>query len=64
MLGRNPEDDPPRDVLKRPGMYIGSITPVPSRWTFDTDTKGMVKRDISYVPGRSSIFDEIPVNAT
>jgi hypothetical protein len=50
MLGRNPEDDPP-ETCSRGRAYIGSITPVPSRWTFDTDTKGMVKRDISYVPG-------------
>jgi DNA topoisomerase-2 len=51
-------------VLKRPGMYIGSITPdVLPCWTFDTDTKGMVKRDISYVPGLLKIFDEILVNA-
>jgi DNA topoisomerase-2 len=51
-------------VLKRPGMYIGSIAPdVLPCWTFDEASKAMVKRDVSYVPGLLKIFDEILVNA-
>ena len=32
-------------------------------WTFDSETKGMVYRDLKYVPGFYKIMDEILVNA-
>jgi DNA topoisomerase-2 len=51
-------------VVKRPGMYIGSITQdtLPT-WTFDEGASRMVKRDVAYVPGLLKVFDEILVNA-
>jgi DNA topoisomerase-2 len=48
-------------ALKRPDMYIGNATPISQKmWVYD---KGMVYRDITYVPGLYKIFDEILVNA-
>lgn len=32
-------------------------------WVFDSDTKRMVNREITYVPGFFKIVDEILVNA-
>jgi DNA topoisomerase-2 len=32
-------------------------------WTYDSDTKRMVQRDVKYVPGFFKIIDEILVNA-
>lgn len=32
-------------------------------WTFDNDTKRMVFREVTYVPGFFKIVDEILVNA-
>ncbi|RDB28584.1 DNA topoisomerase 2 [Hypsizygus marmoreus] len=51
-------------ILKRPDSYIGSVeTITQAMWTFDTDTKRMVHRDVKYVPGFFKIVDEILVNA-
>ena len=51
-------------VLARPGMYVGSIEPdVQSTWVFDTESKRMIKREISFTPGLYKIYDEILVNA-
>lgn len=32
-------------------------------WTYDSDTKRMIQRDVKYVPGFFKIVDEILVNA-
>jgi DNA topoisomerase-2 len=32
-------------------------------WVFDRETKSMVQKNMSYVPGFFKIFDEILVNA-
>ena len=55
----------PRDhVLIRPDSYIGSVESVTQNiWTYDSDTKRMVQRDVKYVPGFFKIVDEILVNA-
>ncbi|KAL7421894.1 DNA topoisomerase 2 [Cryptotrichosporon argae] len=51
-------------VLKRPDTYIGSVEAVTqAMWVLDPDTKQMVNRTITYVPGFFKIFDEILVNA-
>ena len=55
----------PRDhVLIRPDSYIGSVESVTQNiWTYDSDTKRIVQRDVKYVPGFFKIVDEILVNA-
>ncbi|KAF9242373.1 DNA topoisomerase [Melanogaster broomeanus] len=51
-------------ILKRPDSYIGSVeTITQSMWTYDSETKRMVLRDVKYVPGFFKIVDEILVNA-
>ncbi|KLT45438.1 DNA topoisomerase II [Cutaneotrichosporon oleaginosum] len=51
-------------VLKRPDTYIGSVEPITQdMWVVDPETKQMVNRSITYVPGFFKIFDEILVNA-
>lgn len=51
-------------ILKRPDSYIGSVESVTQHiWTYDSDTKRMVQRDVKYVPGFFKIVDEILVNA-
>ncbi|GMK55253.1 hypothetical protein CspeluHIS016_0203090 [Cutaneotrichosporon spelunceum] len=51
-------------VLKRPDTYIGSVEPISQdMWVVDPETKQMVNRSITYVPGFFKIFDEILVNA-
>ncbi|KAI0056765.1 type II DNA topoisomerase [Artomyces pyxidatus] len=51
-------------VLKRPDSYIGSVETVTQNiWTYDSETKRMVLRDVRYVPGFFKIVDEILVNA-
>ncbi|TXT08989.1 hypothetical protein VHUM_02463 [Vanrija humicola] len=51
-------------ILKRPDTYIGSIEPVTQpMWVFNSETKMMENRPITYVPGFFKIFDEILVNA-
>ncbi|KAH9992512.1 DNA topoisomerase [Russula compacta] len=51
-------------ILKRPDSYIGSVEFVTQNiWTYDSDTKRMVQRDVKYVPGFFKIIDEILVNA-
>jgi DNA topoisomerase II len=51
-------------ILKRPDSYIGSVESVTQNiWTYDSDTKRMVQRDVKYVPGFFKIVDEILVNA-
>ncbi|TFY75740.1 hypothetical protein EWM64_g8272 [Hericium alpestre] len=51
-------------ILKRPDSYIGSVETVTQNiWTYDSDTKRMILRDVKYVPGFFKIVDEILVNA-
>lgn len=51
-------------VLKRPGMYIGSIVADEEMlWVYDSKSEMIVQKNIKYVPGLYKIFDEIVVNA-
>ena len=51
-------------ILKRPDSYIGSVETITSMmWTWDSENKRMVNREIKYVPGFFKIVDEILVNA-
>ncbi|KAG9100840.1 DNA topoisomerase 2 [Ceratobasidium sp. UAMH 11750] len=51
-------------ILKRPDTYIGSIESITQKmWTFDAESKRMVYRDVTFVPGLFKIVDEILVNA-
>ncbi|TBU56240.1 type II DNA topoisomerase [Dichomitus squalens] len=51
-------------ILKRPDSYIGSVeTITTTMWTWDSDNKRMVYREVKYVPGFFKIVDEILVNA-
>ncbi|KZT24682.1 type II DNA topoisomerase [Neolentinus lepideus HHB14362 ss-1] len=51
-------------ILKRPDSYIGSVeTITQAMWTYDSETKRMVHREVKYVPGFFKIVDEILVNA-
>ena len=55
--------DPIQHVLLRPNMYIGSIEKDKySTWILDEESKNMIKKDISYVPGFYKIYDELIVN--
>lgn len=50
-------------VLKRPGMYIGSVSKVSEElWVFEQGK--MIKRFVDYAPGFLKIFDEVLTNAT
>ena len=49
-------------VLKRPGMYLGSLKPHTStKWVY-LDGK-MVQKEMTYNPGFLKIFDEIISNS-
>lgn len=51
-------------VLLRPGRYIGSISPHTERaFVYDSATKRMVKREVTYNPGFLKLFDEIISNS-
>ncbi|WVQ72377.1 hypothetical protein IAR50_001929 [Cryptococcus sp. DSM 104548] len=51
-------------VLKRPDTYIGSVEAITQpMWVLDLESKSMVHRNITFVPGFLKIFDEILVNA-
>jgi DNA topoisomerase-2 len=51
-------------IRKRTGMYAGSIAIQTSvEWVYDTSSKKMVKREISYIPALVKIFSEILDNA-
>lgn len=55
-------------VLKRPGMYIGSVKEESATmWVYNVEGEEsdpeIIYREISYVPGLYKIFDEILVNA-
>ena len=50
-------------VLKRPGMYIGSVSKGSEElWVFEQGK--MIKRFVDYSPGFLKIFDEVLTNAT
>jgi DNA topoisomerase-2 len=45
-------------VIKRPGMYIGSIEPeTATRWILDAEMKPVYKQ-VVYTPGVLKLFDE------
>jgi len=51
-------------ILLRPDTYIGSIEKsTQPMWVLDRETKLMVNRQCSFIPGLYKIFDEIIVNA-
>jgi DNA topoisomerase-2 len=51
-------------VLKRPGMYIGSVEPeATSAYVFDDESGRMRLRELVYTPGLFKIYDEVVVNA-
>jgi len=51
-------------ILLRPDTYIGSVQHSTEKmWVLDEETKKIVSREITYVPGFYKIFDEILVNA-
>lgn len=51
-------------IYQIPDTYIGSVEPTQlETYVFDDDTKRMVKKTITYVPGLYKIFDEVVVNA-
>ncbi|KAB5554648.1 DNA topoisomerase [Coniochaeta sp. 2T2.1] len=51
-------------ILKRPDTYIGSVERTEQQmWVFSKESKLVVKRPVSFVPGLYKIFDEILVNA-
>ena len=57
---------PVEHVLRRPGMYIGSVSEQHQPlWLYEGDgsTGKMVWRHASYIPGLYKIFDELLVNA-
>ena len=50
-------------ILKRPDSYIGSVETITQpMWTYDSESKRMVHREVKYVPGFFKIVDEILVN--
>jgi DNA topoisomerase-2 len=51
-------------VLKRPDMYIGSIrADTMSSLIINKEGDGVIKKEISFIPGLYKIFDEIVANA-
>ena len=50
-------------VLKRPGMYIGSNQLINQEMYIMDENDKIVKKDISYVPGLETIFEEVLLNA-
>ncbi|KAH8244800.1 hypothetical protein KR032_000475 [Drosophila birchii] len=51
-------------ILLRPDSYIGSVEFTKElMWVFDFESKRMIQKEISFVPGLYKIFDEILVNA-
>ena len=51
-------------ILLRPDTYVGSIELQKDKlWVFNSETKKLEFREVSYVPGLFKIFDEILVNA-
>lgn len=52
-------------IYQIPDTYIGSVESTQlETFLFDDETKRMVKKTITYVPGLYKIFDEVIVNAT
>jgi len=52
-------------ILARPDTYVGDIQPqVEPLFVYDDESKQIIKKSITYVPGLYKIFDEILVNAS
>tara|TARA_Y100001970_G_C14256331_1_gene875740 strand:- start:4648 stop:8118 length:3471 start_codon:yes stop_codon:yes gene_type:complete len=55
--------NPIEHVLRRPGMYVGSIEEDEyTTWVFDDKNEKMKKMKLKYVPGFYKIYDELIVN--
>jgi DNA topoisomerase-2 len=51
-------------VLIRPDTYIGDIEPIKEEtWIYDEESKKIIKKNITFVPGFLKVFDELLVNA-
>jgi len=51
-------------IYEIPDTYIGSVNLTQLKtYVYDDETKGMVEKDIEYVPGLYKLYDEILVNA-
>lgn len=51
-------------IYQIPDTYIGSVEPTQlDTYIYDDNTKRMVKKTLTYVPGLYKIFDEVVVNA-
>ncbi|KAI9645606.1 DNA topoisomerase 2 [Ciborinia camelliae] len=51
-------------IIKRPDTYIGSVEKTEqTMWVFNSESKEMELRKVTFVPGLYKIFDEIMVNA-
>ena len=51
-------------ILLRPDTYIGSVEKqTQNMWVYESESKQVVNKQITYVPGLYKIFDEIIVNA-
>lgn len=56
--------DPIEHILKRPGMYVGSIDTTSSpMWILNDEKTHINEKTIEFIPGLYKIFDEIIVNA-
>jgi DNA topoisomerase-2 len=52
-------------ILKRPGMYIGDVTPIKQdMWIYDEKDKCLNKKNLKFVPGFYKIVDEVITNAS
>jgi DNA topoisomerase-2 len=51
-------------IYQLPDTYIGSVESGPiDTYIYDDQSKGMIKKTLTYVPGLFKIYDEIVVNA-
>ncbi|KAJ8071376.1 hypothetical protein OCU04_001702 [Sclerotinia nivalis] len=51
-------------IIKRPDTYIGSVEKTEqTMWVFNSESKEMELRKVTFIPGLYKIFDEIMVNA-
>jgi hypothetical protein len=47
-------------VMKRPGMYIGSMEfETALRWVWDEATARPVRKEVSFTPAMLKVFDEV-----
>jgi DNA topoisomerase-2 len=64
MLCRYTKLTPLEHILRRPDTYIGSVEKqTQSMWVLDAESKVIVNKVVTVVPGMCKIFDEVVVNA-